>query len=314
MQAWALIVETIRETIEKKIFWINLLLSLVVVLAVASVSFNERGIEILFGWRTFEDPGVSTANPLYRGMISVFLSGLFVDYYIGWIGCILGLVSTAGIFPTLMEKGNIDPIVARPLSRWKIFLAKYVGSLFFMLVQATFFVVLLFLAVGLRWKAWFPGLLWSIPLLVLLFSYLYCICVAFGLWTRSGMASLLLTLAVWLIPFTAIQYGYETTHSLLHMKNWHKIRAATATLRWLVPNTTGIPRMVQKAMDDTDPMEMIEQQARQDVFISKEELEYMMEFEKQMIARPWYYWVGPSVVFEAVVLTLAGWRFSRKDF
>ena len=212
------------------------------------------------------------------------------------------------------EAGSIDTIVARPLSRWKIFFAKYVGSLFFMLVQAAFFVVLLFLAVGLRWKAWFPGLLWSIPLLVLLFSYLYCICVAFGLWTRNGMASLLLTLAVWLIPITAIQAGYETTHSLLQMKDWHMVRATTATLRWVVPNTTGIPRMVQKAMDDTDPMEMIEIEAGWDVPMSKEELEYMFEFERQMIAKPWYYWVGPSVLFEAAVLTLAGWRFSRKDF
>ena len=72
--------------------------------------------------------------------------------------------------------------------------------------------------------------------------------------------------------------------------------------------------MVQRAMDDTDPMEMIKQKARQDVFIPREELEYALEFEKQMIAKPWYYWVGPSLAFEAVVLLLTGWRFSRKDF
>ena len=183
-----------------------------------------------------------------------------------------------------------------------------------MLVQATFFIVLLFLVVGWRWHAWFPGLLWAIPLSVLLFSYLYCICVAFGLWTRSGIASLLLTLAIWLIPITGIHYGYETTHSLLQLKDWHRVQSATATLRWVVPNTTGIARMVQRAMDDTDPMEMIKQKARQDVFIPREELEYALEFEKQMIAKPWYYWVGPSLAFEAVVLLLTGWRFSRKDF
>ena len=214
----------------------------------------------------------------------------------------------------MMEKGSIDAIVARPLSRWTIFLAKYAGSLFYMLVQATFFIVLLFLVVGWRWNAWFPGLLWSIPLLVLLFSYLYCICVAFGLWTRSTIASLLLTLAMWLIPITGIHYGYETSHSILAVKDWHKIKSATATLRWFVPNTTGIARMVQGAMDDTDPQELFKQQSGQNVFLSPEEFEYALEFEKTLIAKPWYYWVGPSLAFEAVVLLLTGWRFSRKDF
>ncbi len=314
MQVWALILGTIRETIEKKIFWINLLLSALIIVVVASISFNDRGIEVLFGWHTFEELGFTTADPFYRGLISTVLSGLFVDYYIGWIACILGLVSTAGVFPSMMEKGSIDAIVARPMSRWTIFFAKYAGSLFYMLVQGTFFIVLLFLVVGWRWHAWFPGLLWAIPLVVLLFSYLYCICVAFGLWTRSGIASLLLTLAMWLIPITGIHYGYEASHSVLAAKDWHKVQSATATLRWIVPNTTGIVRMVQGAMDDTDPMEMLEQKARQDVFLSRAEIEYLREFEKKMIAKPWYYWVGPSLAFEVVVLLLTGWRFSRKDF
>ncbi len=183
-----------------------------------------------------------------------------------------------------------------------------------MLVQATFFIVLLFLVVGWRWHVWFPGLLWSIPLVVMLFSYLYCICVAFGLWTRSSIASLLLTLAMWLIPITGIHYGYEITHSLPMAKDWHKIQSATATLRWFVPNTTGIARMVQGAMDDTDPLELFKQQANQGSPLSMEDLEYALEFEKTLIAKPWYYWVGPSLGFEAVVLLLTGWRFSRKDF
>lgn len=314
MQVWALIAESMRETVEKKIFWVNLLLSSAVIAALASISFNDRGVELLFGWRTFELTEFSTSNPFFRSLISLVLSGVFVDYYVGWLACILGLISTAGIFPTMIQKGNIDSILARPLSRWKIFFAKYVGGLFFMLVQATFFIVLLFVVVGVRWKVWFPGLLWSIPLLVLLFSYLYCVCVAFGLWTRSGMASLFLTLVVWSIPFTGVQVGYEMSHSMLWMKDFPKIKQATEILQWVVPSTTGIVRIVQGAMDDTDPAEMAKFEFNQGVFLSKAELDYMLEFERKMLARPWYYWVGPSLLFEGVVLLVTGWRFSRKDF
>ena len=314
MQVWALVMDTFRETIEKKLFWINLLLSLLVAVSLGCVSFNERGIDVFFGWHTFEEWAFSTANPMFRSLIGQLISDLFVDYYIGWIGVILGLVCTAGIFPTMMEKGSVDAIVARPLSRWKIFFAKYVGGLLFMFVQGTFFTVLLFFVVGLRWKIWFPGILWSIPLLVLLFSYLYCLCVAFGLATRSSMASAVLTLVMWMLVITPIQYGYETTHAWSKFEKWHKIKAATATLRWFVPNTTGIPRLVRKAMGELDPSAMIPDDAEQNPFLSKRELEHLLEFEERMTAMPWYYSVGPSLLFEAVVLLLAGWRFSRKDF
>lgn len=314
MQVWALVVDTFRETIEKKLFWINLLLSLLVALSLACISFNERGIDILFGWRTFEEQTFSTANPMFRSLIGQLISDLFVDCYIGWVGVILGLVCTAGIFPTMMERGSVDAIVARPLSRWKIFFAKYVGGLLFMFVQATFFTVLMFFVVGLRWKIWFPGILWSIPLLVLLFSYLYCLCVAFGLATRSGMASAVLTLTTWMLVIAPIQHGYETTHGMLKLQDWPRIKSATATLRWFVPNTTGIPRLVRKALGGIDPSALIPDQAAGDSVLSKQQLDDALEFEERMTKMPWYYAVGPSLLFEAVVLLLAGWRFSRKDF
>lgn len=314
MQIWALVLDTIRETIDKKLFWINLALSLFIVAVLACISFDDKGADILFGWYTFQNADFSTNGRFFRAVISQLLSALFVDYYVGWIGCILGLVCTAGVFPNLMEKGAVDSIVARPLSRWKIFLAKYLGSLFFMAVQATFFVVLAFLVVGWRWKAWFPGLLWSIPLLILLFSYLYCICVAFGIWTRSAVTSLLLTLAVWLMVIAVGQLAFEYVHGSLKLKDRHNLKQATAAIKWILPDTTNIPRIVQRAMDDADPAELVANETADNPFLSRAELEYMMAFEKRMLERPWHYSVGPSLLFEAVVLVLAGWRFARKDF
>ena len=128
------------------------------------------------------------------------------------------------------------------------------------------------------------------------------------------MASAVLTLVMWMLVITPIQYGYETTHAWSKFEKWHKIKAATATLRWFVPNTTGIPRLVRKAMGELDPSAMIPDDAGQTPLLSRREVENMLKFEQQMMERPWYYSVGPSLLFEAVVLLLAGWRFSRKDF
>src|SRR3970040_1001236 len=99
MQVWALVLDTIRETIDKKLFWINLALSLFIVAVMACISFDEKGADILFGWHKFQNPDFSTNGRFFRAVISQLLSALFVDYYVGWFGCILGLVCTAGVFP-----------------------------------------------------------------------------------------------------------------------------------------------------------------------------------------------------------------------
>ncbi len=313
MQAWALIVDTLRESIDKKLFWINLLLSLFLASAVACIGFDDQGIELFFGWYRMPNAPLSTAHPDYRAIIGMILNHLFVDWYVGWIVCLLGLVATAGIFPSLTERGTIDSVLARPLSRWSLFFAKYVGGLFFIAIQSAVFVVLLFVVVGWRWKEWFPGLLWAVPLIILLFSYLFCMCVAFGIWTRSAMASFLLTVAVWFLVIFAAQTAYEYTQGDLRMSQWQRLRTATAVVRWLLPKTGDIPRLM-KGLTGTDELEIIEQGLDDERLMTVEEKRYLMAHERRMLEIPWYYSVGSSLLFEAVVLLLAAWRFSRKDF
>src|SRR5207237_9963707 len=54
-----------------------------------------------------------------------------------------------------------------------------------------------FLVLGLRGGAWEPALFLAVPLVVLMFSYLFAVCVLLGVLTRSTVAALLLTLLFW---------------------------------------------------------------------------------------------------------------------
>ena len=48
--------------------------------------------------------------------------------------------------------------------------------------------------------------------------------------------------------------------------------------------------------------------------LSSAQIDAMMEYEYNKIRTPWYYPIGSSLLFEAVVLLLAGRCFVRQDF
>ena len=78
---------------------------------------------------------------------------------------------------------------------------RFAAGLLFVALQVSVFSVACFLVIGIRGGAWEPGLLVAVPLVVLVFSYLYSVCVVIGLLTRSTIATLLLTLLFWFLVF-----------------------------------------------------------------------------------------------------------------
>jgi hypothetical protein len=132
---------------------------------------------------------------LYKYAFSFFIVGLWLT----WLATLLALVSTAGIFPDFVSSGSVDLYLSKPIGRLRLFLTKYAAGLVFVAFQVGIFTFLSFLVLGIRAGIWEPGLFWAIPIVVLFFSYLYALCTLFGVWTRSTIAALLLTLLAWFL-------------------------------------------------------------------------------------------------------------------
>jgi ABC-type transport system involved in multi-copper enzyme maturation permease subunit len=128
MQFWALIVDSFRHTRDRKIFWVMIGISVLIAVAMSLISFDEKGISLLFRWH-FEAPQYRAGTDDQRVFVASILTLHLIGNYIGFAGVILGLVSTAGILPDLMRPGAIDVVLAKPLSRAKLFLGKYLGSI-----------------------------------------------------------------------------------------------------------------------------------------------------------------------------------------
>lgn len=206
-QTLAIFIDAYRELNAKRLFWIVMTLSFIVALAFATVTLTPNGIKVLT-WE-FDSPfntGLIPASAFYK-LIFVEMG---IQFWLSWIATILALVSTAGMFPEFVSSGSIELVLSKPIGRLRLFLTKYTAGLLFVTLQVGAFSTASFFVIGIRGSAWEPGLFLAVPVVVLFFSYLFCICALIGLLTRSAIAAMLLTLLIWLGIF-----GVHLTESLM---------------------------------------------------------------------------------------------------
>lgn len=195
IQTWALFVDGYRELNSKKLFWITLVLSGLVVAIFAGIGIDETSPTFLWLHLRFI-PITSDIFPpslLYK---LVFVN-LGLGVWLTWIATILALISTAPIFPDMVASGAIETVLSKPISRTRLFLTKYAAGLLFVTLQVAVFTGACFLVIGIRGGAWEPGLFVSVPIVVVFFSYLFAVCAVLGLVTRSTIAALLMTILFW---------------------------------------------------------------------------------------------------------------------
>lgn len=199
-QTIALLVDAYRELNAKRLFWVVLVLSGILVASMACVGVNEKGVTVL--WWTLEIPllnsTVITKPVFYKSFLFIPLG---VTIWLSWAATILALISTASIIPDFISSGSIELSLSRPIGRLRLFLTKYLTGLLFVALQVTVFSLGAFLVIGIRGESWEPKLFIAVPLVVAFFSYLYSFCALMGLITRSTIASLLLTVLLWVVIF-----------------------------------------------------------------------------------------------------------------
>lgn len=206
-QTLALFIDAYRELNARKMFWITLILSGVVVSTLLFIgvvenpqstsSFDSQHLKVMFWEIPVPIPQSIDLEDLLKG---VFVT-LGISIWLTWAATILALISTAGIFPDFLSAGAIDLVLHKPISRLRIFLTKYAGGLLFVALQVTVFSTAAFVIVGLRAGSWEPAFFLAIPLVVAFFSFLFSVSVLIGTLTRSAITSLLVTMLFWVLLF-----------------------------------------------------------------------------------------------------------------
>lgn len=247
-QTTAMLLDAYRELNAKKMFWITLVLSALVVLSIACVGINDKGISVL--WWTFP-VGVFNSTIVSPAF---FYKLIFINFgfkiWLTWAATILALVSTASLIPDFVAGGSIDLVLSKPIARLRLFLTKYATGLLFVGLQVAVFAAASFLVIGFRGHAWEWKIFLAVPLVLLFFSYLYCFCALIGLLTRSTIAALLLTILFWFVIF--IVHAAEQSLLTFKLNSEDRIAAIETRLKPLAESIAKQQSAIQEISKGPD--------------------------------------------------------------
>jgi len=196
---------------------------------------RREGVETVSGRMTLAFGAVSI--PLGRERTSAvgFLELVLAGGIAGTFGLLMALVWTAGFIPTFLEPGAASVLLAKPIARWHLLLGKYIGVLTFVGFQVVLFVVLTWLALGLRTHVWGTTYWWCIPLLLLQFAIFYSFSVVLAVVTRSTVACVFGSVLFWLLAW-GINYGSVMARGMIDPQYLPPFTIAlTETAYWIFP-------------------------------------------------------------------------------
>jgi len=125
-----------------------------------------------------------------------------ISFLAGVLGVFTAILVTASIIPQMFEPGAIDLLLSKPVSRSLLFLTRFAGACAFILLNTAYFIVGLWLIVGLRFDIWSGRLLLCIPVFLFLFMIYYSVSALAGVVWRNAVVSVIITVLFWAACFS----------------------------------------------------------------------------------------------------------------
>jgi ABC-2 type transport system permease protein len=198
---FTLLFSTFKEAFEKKIILIIfILITFVILLFLSFINLDSiEGIKEML---------LMSGEDSYRDAIIRFETTLINQLSFIVVFCLL-LVMSASFIPTILEKGNIDLLLSKPISRKKIILGKFISVVFLAFIIISILIGVIWLIISIKSNVWHYQFLIAILWFTFIFAVLYSFELFIGLISQSTILSLLVTLFL-LFPVTALLSSRET--------------------------------------------------------------------------------------------------------
>lgn len=200
MTTAALIVDTFREALARKVFWGLFAVSglmLLFFLFIMRIDVVEGAVATitLFGATT---QGFRDAATLTRQVHSSIATFLYT------FGMFLAIFASSSLIPSVLEPGRIELMLSKPVTRSHLLLGRYAGNVLVVAGNVTFLVTGIWLIFGWKTGVWNTGFLVTIPLTLLLFSVLLSVVVWAGvLWESMAVSTMIPVMMMILSPILA---------------------------------------------------------------------------------------------------------------
>jgi len=126
----------------------------------------------------------------------VFGAQAFVAGAAYWMGILLALFATGGLVAALTERGQVDVLLTKPLSRHAVLGGRLLAVLFVMFALVVYLFGAVWLVMSIKSGIWNPRFLLAMGVVFAMFAVMYSVVTLVGVWSGSGPLSFIVTLGV----------------------------------------------------------------------------------------------------------------------
>lgn len=194
MVTLALISDTFREALARKIFWGLFALSTLMILFflfLLRIDIVEGGVATVtrFGGSIQTMQAEQVVRGVYGG-IATFLYTF---------GMFLAVFASSGLIPSVLEPGRIELLLSKPLSRTHILLGRYAGNVLVVFLNSTYLVLGVWIILGIKTAIWSPVFLIAIATTTFIFAVLLSVVVLIGVLFESAALSTMVAVALMIV-------------------------------------------------------------------------------------------------------------------
>jgi len=194
MVTLALIRDTFREALARKIFWGLFALSTLMILFflfLMRIDIVQGGIATV----TRFGGSVNTvqADRIVRGVYASIATFLYT------FGMFLAVFASSGLIPSVLEPGRIELLLSKPLSRTHILLGRYAGNVLVVFANSVYLVMGVWIILGVKTGIWSPVFLIAIATTTFIFAVLLAVVVLIGVLFESAALSTMVAVALMIV-------------------------------------------------------------------------------------------------------------------
>lgn len=187
-----LIRDTFREASARWVFWglfglsTALILFFLFLLRIDVVEGAQATIS-LFGYATGKTVEVARVVRQVHAGISSFLYS---------VAMFLAVFASAGLVPSVLQRGRIELLLSKPVTRVHILLARYAGNLLVVALNICYLVVGVWLVFGWKTGVWHSSFLWAMLTTTFMFAVLLTVVMLVAVLTESEALATMIPFAL----------------------------------------------------------------------------------------------------------------------
>jgi ABC-2 type transport system permease protein len=242
---WIMTWYTVREAMARKVFIFFLIISALVLIITG----------LIFGFSSTISLGAAGANSPFGSPVTMV--EMLIIFPLASLCLLLAIFSSSSFVPVMLEKGNIDLLLSKPVSRDQLLWGKYLGGILVVLFNIAFLIIGVWLIISIKFASWDFYFLNIIFTITFTFAVLYALIVLLGVITKGSTLGMMLAYFIFIIMSPLLFSVKDKLDVLIQSKF---LKQFIIAIYYITPKTTELMNKVMvnlasgKGIDDYQPI------------------------------------------------------------